>query len=164
MKLKLLMGASGYGKTYKLYDMIIKDAAGNYEDANRRYIVVVPEQSSMQAQKDIVRMHPNGGMFNIDVLTFGRMCYRIFDELGISPARSIDDTGKNLVIRKIMDSVKDELKIIKAGRNQGFVSEVKSMVSELKQYGVKPDGLEEIAGKIEAGDRLNQKLIDISRI
>ena len=44
MKLKLLMGASGYGKTYKLYDMIIKDAAGNYEDANRRYIVVVPEQ------------------------------------------------------------------------------------------------------------------------
>ena len=58
MKLKLLMGASGYGKTYKLYDMIIKDAAGNYEDANRRYIVVVPEQSSMQAQKDIVRMHP----------------------------------------------------------------------------------------------------------
>lgn len=164
MKLKLLMGASGYGKTYKLYDMIIKDAAGNYEDANRRYIVVVPEQSSMQAQKDIVRMHPNGGMFNIDVLTFGRMCYRIFDELGISPARSIDDTGKNLVIRKIMDSVKDELKIIKAGRNQGFVSEVKSMVSELKQYGVKPDGLEEIAGKIEAGDRLKQKLIDISRI
>lgn len=87
-----------------------------------------------------------------------------FDELGISPARSIDDTGKNLVIRKIMDSVKDELKIIKAGRNQGFVSEVKSMVSELKQYGVKPDGLEEIAGKIEAGDRLKQKLIDISRI
>ena len=38
------------------------------------------------------------------------------------------------------------------------------MVSELKQYGVKPDGLEEIAGKIEAGDRLKQKLIDISRI
>lgn len=164
MKLKLLMGASGYGKTHKLYDMIIKEAAGTYDDVNRKYIVVVPEQSSMQAQKDLVRMHPNGGMFNIDVLTFGRMCYRIFDELGVPAAKSIDDTGKNLVVRKIMDSVKDELKIIKPGRKQGFISEVKSMVSELKQYGIRPDGLKKIAAEIEAGDRFRQKLNDISCI
>ena len=160
MHLRIMMGASGYGKTYRLYEKITEEAClpGN---TSEKYILVVPEQSSMQAQKDIVRMHPQGGIFNIDVLTFGRMCYRIFEELGIEPAENIDDTGKNLIIRRIIDSVADKLCIIKAGRRQGFVSEVKSMISELKQYGITPDGLKTIIDEIKAGDRLKQKLKDI---
>ena len=80
MGLEFLYGASGHGKTYILYNRIINEAI-NCDDSSRKYILIVPEQSSLQAQKDIVRMHPNKGVFNIDVLTFGRLGYRIFDEL-----------------------------------------------------------------------------------
>lgn len=40
--------------------------------------------------------------FNIDVLTFGRLCYRVFEELQIELKETIDDTGKNLIVRKYL--------------------------------------------------------------
>lgn len=161
MSLHILMGASGHGKSFTLYGRIIKEAKENPES---RYIIVVPEQSSLQTEKDIVRMSESGGVFNIEVLTFGRMCFRILDELGIELAENIDDTGKNLIVRKVLDRVENSLAIIKPNRRQGFVSEVKSMLSELKQYGITPKELKELSDSLDAGDRLKQKLSDIHLI
>lgn len=160
MGLEFLYGASGHGKTYNLYERIIKEAVKS-EDSTRKFILIVPEQSSLQAQKDIVRMHPNKGVFNIDVLTFGRLGYRIFEELSTDLCETIDDTGKNLIIRKVMNEVKDELKIIKVNRKIGVVTQVKSMISEFKQYGITVDALGEIIDKLSLSDRMRQKLNDV---
>lgn len=161
MKLTILMGASGYGKTYELYRKIVDESVSR---PSGRYFIVVPEQSSLQAQKDIVRMHANKGVFNIDILTFGRMCFRIFDELGVTLNELIDDTGKNLIVRKAMNIAADKLRIIKPGSKQGLVEETKSMISELKQYGIKPDDLEKLTEELKVPDRLRQKLKDICEI
>ena len=160
MGLEFLYGASGHGKTHTLYSRIIEEALQS-TDSTRKYILIVPEQSSLQAQKDIVRMHPNKGVFNIDVLTFGRLGYRIFEELSTDLCETIDDTGKNLIIRKVMNEVKDQLKIIHVNRKIGVVSEVKSMISEFKQYGITVEGLAEIIDRISGSDRLKQKLNDV---
>ena len=160
MSLKLLLGASGYGKTYSLYDRLVKDADAN---PDKKYILIVPEQSSLQAQKNIVRMSGKQGVFNIDVLTFGRLGHRIFEELGVKLNETIDDTGKNLIVRKVINDVGNSLKIIKPGRRQGFISELKSMISELKQYGISPDGLMQIINETDNA-RLKQKLTDIHAV
>ncbi len=160
MSLEFFMSASGHGKTYKLYNRLIKESMES-TDSNRKYILIVPEQSSLQAQKDIVRMHDNGGVFNIDVVTFGRLAYRIFDELGIELLEIIDDTGKNLIVRKVLNKVAGCLRIVKADRTQGFVSEIKSMISELKQYGIGTEELRRIIDEVKSTDRLKQKLSDI---
>lgn len=160
MSLEFLMSASGHGKTYNLYNRLINEAIAD-NDSGRKYILIVPEQSSLQAQKDIVRMHRNEGVFNIDVVTFGRLAYRIFDELGIDLKETIDDTGKNLIVRKVLNKVSKQLRIIKADRTQGLVSEIKSMISELKQYGIGIDDLRRIIDEIKSTDRLKQKLSDI---
>lgn len=41
------------------------------------YLVIVPEQFTMQTQQDLCILHPNHGIMNIDVLSFGRMAHRI---------------------------------------------------------------------------------------
>ena len=158
MTVELLMGASGYGKTYNLYKRIIEDSAKNPTD---KYLLIVPEQSSLQAQKDIVRMHPNGGVFNIDVLTFGRLAYRIFEELCVELNETIDDTGKILIIRKAVAKVADHLKVIRINKSLGIISEIKSMISEFKQYGITTEALEGIIKGIEGSDRLKEKLSDM---
>lgn len=160
MSLEFYMSASGHGKTYNLYRRLIDEAIAS-ADSDRKFILIVPEQSSLQAQKDIVRMHENGGVFNIDVVTFGRLAYRIFEELGIELKETIDDTGKNLIVRKVLSKVSKQLRIIKADRTQGFVSEIKSMISELKQYGIGTEDLRRIIEEIKSTDRLKQKLSDI---
>lgn len=158
MIVELLMGASGYGKTYNLYQKIIEESAKN---PTEKYLLIVPEQSSLQAQKDIVRMHPNGGVFNIDVLTFGRLAYRIFEELCVELNETIDDTGKMLIIRKAVAKVADRLKVIRINKSLGIISEIKSMISEFKQYGITTEGLEEIINNMEGSDRLKEKLSDM---
>lgn len=99
MSIKILYGPSGHRKTEYVYSDIVKEACAN---SDKKYVFIVPEQSSLQAQKRVVRMHPSHGVFNIDVLTFGRLCYRVFEELQIELKETIDDTGKNLIVRKYL--------------------------------------------------------------
>ena len=55
----------------------------------------MPEQFTMQIQKEIVNMHPAHGIMNIDVQSFGRLAHRIFEETGNQKRIVLDDMGKN---------------------------------------------------------------------
>ena len=74
MPLQFVFGPSGSGKSHYLYQHIIEESGKHPEQS---YIVLVPEQFTMQTQKDLVSMHPNHGIMNIDVLSFGRLAYRV---------------------------------------------------------------------------------------
>ncbi len=73
MPLKFVFGPSGSGKSTYLYQHVI-DESEKYPLKN--FIVLVPEQFTMQTQKDLVSMHPRHGIMNIDVLSFARLAYR----------------------------------------------------------------------------------------
>ena len=79
MSLQFIMGNSGSGKSYCLYDTVVREAI---ENPDKNYLVIVPEQFTMQTQKDLCLAHPKGGIMNIDVLSFGRLAYRVFEEVG----------------------------------------------------------------------------------
>lgn len=55
MPLQFIFGPSGSGKSYHLYHQIIDESRLHQE---QNYIVLVPEQFTMQTQKDLVNMHP----------------------------------------------------------------------------------------------------------
>ena len=80
MSLQFIIGGSGSGKTRRLYNDLIEQAAGNPDG---RYFAIVPEQFTMQTQKDIVTLHPCHGVMNIDIVSFERLAYRIFEELAV---------------------------------------------------------------------------------
>ena len=79
MALRLLYGSSVSQKTEVLYDMLIRDASRHPE---RNFMIVVPEQASLQVQEAIVLRHPRHAVSNIDILTFNRLAYRVFEETG----------------------------------------------------------------------------------
>ena len=51
MSIQLLLGGSGSGKTHRLYTDLIKDSM---ENPDTKYFAIVPEQFTMQTQKEIV--------------------------------------------------------------------------------------------------------------
>ena len=162
MSLQFIFGNSGSGKSHWLYQSIIEDSIKHPE---KNYLVLVPEQFTMQTQKDLCLMHPRGGIMNIDVLSFGRLAHRVFEEVGRDSLPVLDDEGKNLVLRKIAGNFEDELTVLKGNlKKQGYISEVKSVISEFTQYGV---DLERIDGFMEGLDQnsyLYYKLKDIRRL
>lgn len=140
MGLRFYIGASGSGKSYQLYEHIIEEAGKN---PHRNYLIIVPDQFTMQTQLDIVRKSPNHGIMNIDVLSFGRLSHRIFAEVGGNDKPVLDDTGKSLVLRSVAAELSDELSVMKRNiKKIGYIHEVKSALSEFMQYGL---GKEEVA-------------------
>ena len=147
MSLQFVFGNSGSGKTHWLYKSIIEDSVRHPE---KNYLVLVPEQFTMQTQKDLCLMHPRGGIMNIDVLSFGRLAHRVFEEVGRDSLPVLDDEGKNLVLRKIAGNFEDELTVLKGNlKKQGYISEVKSVISEFTQYGVDLDRIDAFMGGLD---------------
>ena len=63
-------GKFGAGKSRYAYEKILAEAARHPE---KNYLIVVPEQFTMQTQKELVSLHPAGGILNIDILSFQRL-------------------------------------------------------------------------------------------
>ena len=162
MSLQFIFGNSGSGKSHCLYQNIIEQSIRHPE---KNYLVLVPEQFTMQTQKDLCLMHPRGGIMNIDVLSFGRLAHRVFEEVGQDNRTVLDDEGKNLILRKIAGNYEDELTVLKGNlKKQGYISEVKSVISEFTQYGVDFERLDEFMDSISPDSYLYYKLKDIRKV
>lgn len=164
MGLQFIMGASGTGKSRTLYESIIRQSDKN---KSKQYIVIVPEQFSLKIQQEFINLSPNKSIINIDVTTFLRFAYRIFDEIGKDERLILDDLGKTMVIRKIVEENKENLKIFGSNiRKTGVIEEIQSILSEFLQYNIDNEKIEEMilfSSKNSKG-LLKSKLEDIKII
>ncbi|MCD7717449.1 MAG: exodeoxyribonuclease V subunit gamma [Lachnospiraceae bacterium] len=157
--LQFIFGNSGSGKSHCLYQKIIEESRLHSE---RSYLVIVPEQFTMQTQRDLVMLHPDRGIMNIDVLSFRRLAHRVFEEVGADQRTVLTETGKNLMIRRVAEQQKEELQVLGAKMNRtGYVSEVKSILSELMQYEISDTDLQNMLDSVENRPLLHAKLADI---
>lgn len=158
MSLQFIYGPSGSGKSHTLYEKIIGQSL---REPEREFLVIVPEQFTMQTQKELVELHPRKGILNIDVLSFQRLAWRVFEETGADMHTVLEDTGKNLLLRRVASRHQGELKMLGSNfRKPGYISQVKSVISELKQYDVSLEQLDEQISRSKDG-LLQYKLKDI---
>ena len=162
MSVRFLLGASGSGKSRQIYNEIIQ---ASINEPERNFYLIVPEQYTMEAQRELVTMHPAGGMMNIDAIGMNRLAYRVFDELGISTGQVLEDFGKSMLIKKILCEQQDTLQVYGSYYDKlGFVDEMKSMMSEIFQYNIKRDTIDEIMEQIPEDSVVAGKMQDIRHI
>lgn len=162
MSVRFLLGASGSGKSRQIYNEIIQ---ASIKEPERNFYLIVPEQYTMEAQRELVTMHPAGGMMNIDAIGMNRLAYRVFDELGISTGQVLEDFGKSMLIKKILCEQQDTLHVYGSYYDKlGFVDEMKSMMSEIFQYNIKQDTIDEIMEQIPEDSVVAGKMQDIRHI
>lgn len=162
MALQLILGNSGAGKSHYIFQKIIEESQAC---PDRQFLVIVPEQFTMQTQKDLVTMHPGRGIMNIDVLSFERLAHRVFDEVGGEHRKILEDTGKNLILRRLAEEKKGELTLLGANMKKlGYISEVKSLLSEFTQYRVSSEQLAKMMERNRDNPQLYFKLKDMKVI
>ena len=118
MSYSFCFGPSGSGKSRLLRKMIIERAGTSLASMGRdrtKYIVLVPEQYSMQTQRELVQEHPAHALMNIDVLSFGRLAHRVFEETGMDKRAVLDDIGKSLLLRRVASRCAKDLQILQRG-------------------------------------------------
>lgn len=161
MGLQFVIGGSGSGKSHYVHHFMVEEAKKNPRE---QYFILVPEQFTMQTQMDLVRTHSKG-IINIDVLSFGRMSHRLFEENGSDELPVLDDTGKSLILRKIAGEHAESLPVIGSHlKKTGYVHEVKSALSEFYQYGIDREKMNEMISYAQNRNALRYKLKDLAEI
>lgn len=139
MSVQFIIGSSGSGKSTYLYHQVIE---ASIKAPQEKFFFIVPEQFTMSTQRAFVTMHPDHTIMNIDVLSFHRLAYRIFTELGLDYLSVLDDTGKNLILHRIASEHPEAFPVLgKKLKRPGYIDEMKSLISELTQYHISPEEL-----------------------
>lgn len=158
MSITYVLGRSGAGKSTK----IISEIQERLKEKNdHRLILLVPEQYTLQGERDLIEKTENEGIIGAQVLSLNRLAYYVFQEVGGGTKEKISDLGKSMALKKVIGEVENKLTIYKRAMNQnGFIDKVKNVIKEFKQYDITPLDLMNCMNKIEDGT-LKHKLGDV---
>ncbi len=155
--LNFILGRAGSGKTELLYDIM-----GKYAQ-DKEIILIVPEQFSFEAEKQVYRKFGAKKAKNIKVLSFTRLSYDIFKLYG-GAKTVLSDMQKQLLMAVTLNELKDELKVYNSyKKNTAFVKSMVETLDDLKSAGADSKDIENIS-KICNEKELKEKLSDLSEI
>lgn len=158
MALNLILGNAGSGKTGCLIDHILKEAKAN---PDKTYLYLVPEQFTLSTQRQMVMRSENHCIMNVDVLSFERLSYRVFEELNISNLSVLEDIGKILLLRRVTIKENDKLRVLKKQIDRPqYLDEIKSIITEFLQYHIEPSDIRRFLDETDESN-LSYKLKDL---
>ena len=161
MGIRFIYGRAGSGKSTFCLDQI-KKKIENSED--NKLIYIVPEQYTFQRETLLLRNVGERGLLRAQVLSFKRMAHRSFEECGGRVHDRMKDSGRSMLIHKILQEGDDKLQYFnRISKEQGFTDIISDTITEFKKYNVTPEVLRESLEGI-ADKELRDKLSDLSLI
>jgi ATP-dependent helicase/nuclease subunit B len=163
MSLRIIYGRAGSGKS----SFCLKDIKKKLEDKpGSRYIIIVPEQFSLQAEQRLVRELGGSGINGVEVQSFRRLAYRVFASAGGAVHTHINSAGKSMLLYRAIEKHLDELTVYaRTAHRKGFINTLNRTISELKRYALTPELLQQASeNQRESNIMLADKLKDIALI
>jgi len=155
--LRLVLGRAGHGKTAQIFSEI-KDAVR--KGAGGR-ILIVPEQYSHAAERELCRVGGDRVSLFAEVLSFTRLANLVAASAGGFGQPVLDDGGRILTMYCAVKSVESELRAYRAAAARpAFLQELLGAIDELKTCRVGTRALKETAVSLSGG--LEDKLADLS--
>lgn len=167
MPLRLITGRSGSGKTQLVLDEIRSRL--REDPLGPPLILLVPEQATFQAEQAMLETPGLSGFMRVQVLSFRRLAFRVMQEAGGLAVVPIQKSGKAMLIHKVLEARRHELRLFKGGSAEnGLIAGLNELITEMKRYMVKPGQLVDISGHsasaLKDDPLLADKLHDLSLI
>lgn len=161
MTVRYITGRAGSGKSRLARQEIAADLA---QGGEHRLILLVPEQFTLQAERDLLEQLQLPGIIRVEVLSFNRLAQRVLNEAGGRTRLLINEQGKYMVLKKIVDELSRDLHVYRSAvKQEGFLEEMAQLLASLKQHDLGPDFLASRESELEAGTA-REKLHDIALI
>lgn len=160
--IELLTGDFGSGKTTRLADRIRADVA-----ACRRAVLLVPEQQTVLSEQAMADVLPPAAPLYFEVTNFTRLANTVFRQVGGLSYRYADAPARALVmwraVGELLPLLHEKQSEGNAGKiDLGYVRNMAAAMGELSAMTLTPAKLEAAAKKLEEGNRLREKLEDLS--
>lgn len=156
--LRIFYGAAGTGKSSAAMEEIKNGA-----ESGERYIMLVPEQYSHEAERELSEKCGDGLSLYAEVLSFTGLARSLAGQLGGGAANYLDKSGRLLCMALTADGLYSRLKVYGAARHRAQVqSMLLSAVDEFKTSCISSQQLAEAADMCEGA--LSDKLHDLSLV
>lgn len=159
MAIRYILGRAGSGKSHQMLQEI---HACLQQDSDEHLILLVPEQYTLQAERDLINKLNLPGIMRVEVLSFTRLAGRVLSEVGGLTRTMLNEQGKHMVLRKLVDSNRKDLTLYsKTASQDGFIAKLSQLIAELKSQDIAPQDLR----TCRTGEReqlLGQKIDDIA--
>lgn len=172
MSLRFMLGRAGSGKTTHSLEEIRWKL--REEPDGSPLIMLVPDQMTFQMEYRLATTQNLGGVSRAQVFSFSRLALNVLGQTGGMTRQHVSSVGINMMLRKIIEHRKPELKVYqRASDQQGFYQILEDMITELKRYCYAPQDLQKIrqevaspviAAEKQRGEVLSDKLHDLQLI
>ena len=161
MTIRYIIGRAGTGTDRKAIEEIGRELCN---DSEQKIYLFVPEQYTLQAERNLIGQLKLPGIIRAEVLSFNRLAYRVLNETGGRTRVLINEQGRSMVIKKVINDIARDLSIYKkVSRQEGFVEELSTLFANFKQYDLDSSILQSKQNEIK-DEILRLKLHDISII
>lgn len=158
MGMKVIAGRAKSGTS----DAIL-EGIKNRTTAGEHAVLIVPEQYSFQAERDLVEKLDKPGILGTEVLSFSRLVHRVLEVEGDQGRNPISDLGRIMLLGRIFEEYGREFGIFGgAFRKKGFLSQLNGFLNELKKNDILPEELVFVAADLDGSEMLKDKLKDIA--
>lgn len=161
MSIRFIYGRAGTGKSKFCIDEI-KNKVN--DDETNKLILLVPEQYTFTTENKVLRAIGEVAFLRTEVLSFKKMARIVFDECGGRVKEVIKESGRNMLIHRVLNENMDSLDYFKKiSREQGFNEIISDIITEFKKYNIYTENLRLMNEKVD-DDELYQKLNELSLI
>lgn len=149
---RFIIGRAGQGKTRQAYSEM---AAALHRQERAALLLVVPEQYTLEAEKELVKFLGGDGLLDIEVTSFSRLAQRIASEVGGRGRVPLNELGSQLLMRRVIQENRSRLGFFSraAGQN-GFSARASLTIREFKQQGIGSVEMEAAARVMEAAGEM----------
>lgn len=149
------------GQADSLHQAAMTRLKSSYE-AGRSVMLLVPEQYTLQTERDALNTLSVKGFFRVQVLSPSRLATFVFDRAGQDPRVMIDERGQTMTLSRALWDLKDELHYYARARTRpGFAQKLAEAISEIKSTGLDP---EELAAWLDTQDAPHPKFRDLAAL
>ncbi len=128
--LTFIEGRAGFGKTTKLWQQLQKDIT---EHKAKRYLVLVPEQFSFSAEKELARFLENKLAINVEVTSFKKLAREILQKFEGRPSDLPNEITAEALVLLAIHNVQKTLKFYKElDYNSGMGNIIAKFIKSIK--------------------------------
>ena len=110
MRIRVIVGREGRLHINKS-DYIYEEIGARLQRGRSKMYLVVPEQFTLGAERELMAYNRLPGLLGADVLSFKRLEYRVLSEVGGIAKTFVDEHGKQMLLQKSIREVQKELSV-----------------------------------------------------
>lgn len=137
---------------------------GTHLQQRQPAVLLVPEQFTLQAERELLDQLHLKGLFDLDVLSPSRLYDRVLEAGGRDEREPLSSAGRRMAVSLALEKLEDKLGYYGAlSLRLGFVEKTAALITDLKRGGMSPAVLRDYAQALPEGVT-KEKLLDIGLI